>query len=46
MSWRRFEGLGLQEAAPDENSLVRFRQWLRDHGLHENLLEPNCGPKA
>jgi IS5 family transposase len=38
LSWRRFVGLGLQEAVPDETTLVRFRQRLREHGLHENLL--------
>jgi transposase, IS5 family len=35
---RRFVGLGLQDAVPDETTLVRFRQRLREHGLHENLL--------
>ena len=38
LSWRRFVGLGLQEAVPDETTLVRFRQRLRDYGLHEKLL--------
>ena len=38
LSWRRFVGLGLQEAVPDETTLVRFRQRLREHGLHEQLL--------
>jgi transposase, IS5 family len=38
LSWRRFVGLGLQESVPDETTLVRFRQRLREHGLHENLL--------
>ena len=38
LSWRRFVGLGLQDAVPDETTLVRFRQRLREHGLHENLL--------
>lgn len=37
-SWRRFVGLGLQDKVPDETTLVRFRQRLREHGLHENLL--------
>ena len=37
-SWRRFVGLGLQDAVPDETTLVRFRQRLRAHGLHETLL--------
>lgn len=39
MSWRRFVGLGLQDAVPDETTLVRFRQRLRAHGLHEPLLQ-------
>jgi IS5 family transposase len=39
LSWRRFVGLGLQEAVPDETTLVRFRQRLREHGLHEELLQ-------
>jgi IS5 family transposase len=38
LSWRRFVGLGLQDAVPDETTLVRFRQRLREHSLHENLL--------
>src|SRR5208282_454269 len=38
LSWRRFVGLGLQDAVPDETTLVRFRQRLREQGLHENLL--------
>jgi IS5 family transposase len=38
LSWRRFVGLGLQEAVPDETTLVRFRQRLREHGLQEKLL--------
>ena len=37
-SWRRFVGLGLQDKVPDETTLVRFRQRLREHGLHEKLL--------
>jgi IS5 family transposase len=37
LSWRRFVGLCLQDAVPDETTLVRFRQRLREHGLHENL---------
>ncbi|NBU10825.1 MAG: transposase [Proteobacteria bacterium] len=33
LSWRRFVGLGLQDAVPDETVLVRFRQRrLRDNG--------------
>jgi len=38
LSWRRFVGLGLQDAVPDETTLVRFRQRLRAQGLHEQLL--------
>jgi IS5 family transposase len=38
VSWRRFAGLGWQDAVPDETTLVRFRQRLREHGLHEELL--------
>ncbi len=38
LSWRRFVGLGLQDAVPDETTLVRFRQRLVEHGLHEKLL--------
>ena len=38
MSWRRFVGLGLQDKVPDETTLVRFRQRLVEHGLHEKLL--------
>ena len=38
LSWRRFVGLGLSDAVPDETTPVRFRQRLREHGLHENLL--------
>lgn len=38
-SWRRFVGLGLQDKVPDETTLVRFRQRLREHGLHERLLK-------
>ncbi len=39
LSWRRFVGLGLQDAVPDETTLVRFRQRLRQHDLHEKLLQ-------
>jgi transposase, IS5 family len=39
LSWRRFVGIGLQDKVPDETTLVRFRQRLREHGLHERLLE-------
>jgi len=38
LSWRRFVGLGLQDTVPDETTLVRFRQRLREPGLHEKLL--------
>ena len=38
LSWRRFVGLGLQDKVPDETTLVRFRQRLMAHGLHEKLL--------
>jgi IS5 family transposase len=38
LSWRQFVGLGLQDAVPDETTLVRFRQRLREHGLHDKLL--------
>jgi IS5 family transposase len=38
LSWRRFVGLGLQDAVPDETTLVNFRKRLRQHGQHENLL--------
>jgi IS5 family transposase len=38
LSWRRFVGLGLQDRVPDETTLVRFRQRLVEHGLHEQLL--------
>ena len=37
-SWRRFVGLGLQDAVPDETTLVRFRQRLVQHGQQEKLL--------
>ena len=39
LSWRRFVGLGLQDAVPDETTMVRFRRRLREHGLHEKLLQ-------
>jgi IS5 family transposase len=39
LSWRRFVGLGLQDAVPDETVLVRFRQRLVEHGLQEKLLQ-------
>lgn len=39
LSWRRFVGLSLQDAVPDETVLVRFRQRLVAHGLQEQLLQ-------
>lgn len=39
LSWRKFVGLALTEAVPDETTLVRFRQRLIAHGLHVRLLE-------
>ena len=38
LSWRRFVGLGFAGPVPDETTLVRFRQRLVEHGLHEKLL--------
>ena len=38
LSWRKFTGLSLTDAVPDETTLVRFRQRLVAHGLHERLL--------
>jgi IS5 family transposase len=38
LSWRRFVGLGLQDAVPDETTLVNFRKRLRQYGQHESLL--------
>lgn len=38
LSWRRFVGLAFTDAVPDETTLVRFRQRLIEHGLHEGLL--------
>lgn len=38
LSWRRFVGLGLQDAVPDETTLVNFRKRLRQHGQQEKLL--------
>ena len=38
LSWRRFVGLGLQDAVPDETTLVNFRKRLREHGQHDQLL--------
>src|SRR6218665_152465 len=39
LSFRRFLGLSLQDRMPDETSLVRFRQRLREAGLEQRLLE-------
>ena len=38
LSWRKFVGLALTESVPDETTLVRFRQRLIEHGLHQTLL--------
>ena len=38
LSWRRFVGLGLPDTVPVETTLMRFRQRLREDGLHEQLL--------
>jgi IS5 family transposase len=38
LSWRKFVGLALTESVPDETTLVRFRQRLIEHGLHQKLL--------
>lgn len=38
LSWRKFVGLTLTEPVPDETTLVRFRQRLIEHALHEQLL--------
>jgi IS5 family transposase len=38
MSFRRFVGLGLQEAAPDHTTLCRFRNDLAQQGLSEKLF--------
>lgn len=32
LSWRRFVGLNLADAVPDETTLVRFRQRMVEHG--------------
>lgn len=39
ISFRRFVGLGLSEPTPDETSLVRFRERLRDAGHERTLFE-------
>jgi IS5 family transposase len=38
LSWRKFVGLTLAERVPDETTLVRFRQRLIEHDLHQRLL--------
>jgi len=38
LSWRRFVGLGLPDAVPDETTLVNFRKRLHPYGQPENLL--------
>jgi IS5 family transposase len=38
MSFRRFVGLGLEEAAPDHTTLCRFRNQLAEDGLSEKLF--------
>jgi transposase, IS5 family len=39
LSFRRFIGLGLEEAVPDHSTLSRFRSHLAARGLGERLLE-------
>src|SRR6266487_492798 len=43
LSWRRFVGLNLAEAVPDETTLVRFRQHTVANGFH---APPPCLPTA
>lgn len=38
MSFRRFVGLGLEDAAPDHTTLCRFRRRLAEAGLSEKLF--------
>jgi IS5 family transposase len=38
MSFRRFVGLGLEEAAPDHTTLCRFRSRLAEEGLSDKLF--------
>ena len=38
LSWRRFVGLSSAHPVPDETTLARFRQLLRQHGQQEKLL--------
>ena len=39
ISFRRFVGLSLDDATPDETTLVTFRQRLRDHGCASTLFD-------
>ena len=39
LSFRRFAGLSLSDATPDETTFVRFRGRLREAGLHERIFE-------
>ena len=39
LSFRRFVGLSLTDATPDETSFVRFRARLREHGLDRRLFD-------
>ena len=39
LSWRKFTGLSFSDPVPDETTLVRFRQRLVAHGLHQRLLD-------
>src|SRR3954454_4233768 len=38
LSFRRFVGLGLDDDTPDETTLVRFRERLREAGLHDAIF--------
>jgi IS5 family transposase len=39
ISFRRFVGLSLDEATPDETTLVKFRERLREHGCASTIFE-------
>lgn len=39
LSFRRFVGLSLTDATPDETTFVRFRGRLREHGLDRRLFD-------
>jgi IS5 family transposase len=39
LSFRRFVGLGMNDATPDETTVVRFRERLRDGGCASSLFE-------